>query len=142
MPITGGRGFLENLGNRRYLAARVQSEYRDYDVPDPFADGLYKANARTLGAVAKGKAVPTISASTSPTDWQPDDRGELLTPQRFHPAATMLWRNIIGQPISNRPAANLTHYMVTSGYGGVMPIDSQPFLEKPAAWNDPTRGRP
>lgn len=137
-----GKGFLDNLGEARYRAGRHESELRDYPVPDPFADGLYAANKRTLGAVSHGRAVPTISASTSDTDWLPDDRGELLTPQRFHPAATMLFRNIIGQPIQNRPAANLTHYLATSGFGGVMPLESQPFLEKPAAWNDPTRGRP
>lgn len=135
-------GLLTSLGQSRYWATRNQSEWRDYRVPDPQADAWYVAAGRTLAAIARGKPVPSISASTDYVDWQPDSYATPVTPQRFHPAATMLWRNIIGPPTQNRPAANLTHYMAVSGYGGVMPIDAQPFMMKPAAWNDPTRGRP
>lgn len=135
-------GVMDFLSSYRYFATRNQSEWRDYDVPDPQADGLYAAAARSLDASRRGAPVKSISGTAEDTDWQPAAKGTLLTQQRFHPVATMLFRNIIGQPIQNRPAANLTHFLTTSGYGGVMPLDAQPLLDKPAAWNDPTRGRP
>ena len=139
-----GGGFLANLGEARYWATRNQSEYRDYPVLDPFGDRMYAAAEKTLNAQARGKAVLTISSGTRATDWKPDGDSALISPQRYHPVPSwrQAWRNIIGQPIQNRPAANLTNYLAVSGYGGVMPIDAQPFLDKSPAWSDPTRGRP
>lgn len=130
------------LSSLRYFATRNQSEWRDYGVADPQADALYQAAGRTVGATQRARAVPTISGSRLAKDFQPDaDGGTLITPQRFHPAPTMLFKNIFGPPLQNRPAGNLTHFMNTSGYGGVMPLDAQPFVNKVPAYLDATRGR-